>query len=268
MLTSLTFTLSGERPATLPPYLGRASHAILLNLIGEEDPALAERLHAPNQRRPYTCSTIWGAPTEDGSLILRPDDTANLRYTGLTAEVSAHLQRLAEQPPPSIEVEGNRLMIEQATLDPDDDPWAGRTTYEALSEAYLLADASPSHRARIWFASPTGFRSGGMTLPVPLPDLVYGSLLDTWNAFSPVDVSDEVRRFAEECLGISRYQLSTRAIRSKGGGVQIGFVGKCQYTALNRDRYWLNVIQLLTDFAFYAGIGYQTAVGMGQARRA
>jgi CRISPR-associated endoribonuclease Cas6 len=50
--------------------------------------------------------------------------------------------------------------------------------------------------------------------------------------------------------------------------VQIGFVGKCQYTALNRDRYWLGVIQLLTDFAFYAGIGYQTAVGMGQARRA
>jgi len=252
----------------LPPYLGRASHAIFLNLIAEENPALAERLHAPNQRRPYTCSTIWGAPIKDGSLILRPDNTVNLRYTGLTAEVSAHLQRLAEQPPSSINVEGVELSVVEATLDPEADPWAGQTTYEALSEAYLLAGKLPSRRAKIWFASPTGFRSGGMTVPVPLPDLVYGSLVETWNAFSPVAISDEARRFAEECLGISRYQLSTRAVSGKGGAVQIGFVGKCQYTALNRDRYWLGVIQLLTDFAFYAGIGYQTAAGMGQARRA
>ena len=273
MLTSLIFTLSSaessaKRPVKLPPYLGRASHAIFLNLIAEEDPGLAERLHAPNQLRPYTCSRIWGAPIKDSSLILRPDNTLNMRYTGLTAEVSAHLQRLAEQPPASINVEGAELSVVQATLDPEADPWAGQTTYEALSEAYLLAGRSPSHRARIWFASPTGFRSGGMTVPVPLPDLVYGSLVETWNAFSPVAISDEARRFAEECLGISRYQLSTRAVSGKGGAVQIGFVGKCQYTALNRDRYWLGVIQLLTDFAFYAGIGYQTAAGMGQARRA
>jgi CRISPR-associated endoribonuclease Cas6 len=98
--------------------------------------------------------------------------------------------------------------------------------------------------------------------------LVYGSLVETWNTFSPVAVSDEARRFADECLGLSRYHLSTRAVSGKRGSVQIGFVGKCQYTALRRDRYWQGVIQLLTDYAFYAGVGYQTTAGMGQARRA
>jgi CRISPR-associated endoribonuclease Cas6 len=83
-----------------------------------------------------------------------------------------------------------------------------------------------------------------------------------------VAVSDEVRRFATECLGISRYKLSTRAVSGKGGSVHIGFVGECQYTALRYDRYWQGVIQLLTDYAFYAGIGYRTTAGMGQAQRA
>jgi hypothetical protein len=47
MLTSLLFTLTGERPARLPPYLGRASHAILLNLISEEDPEAGQATYKP-----------------------------------------------------------------------------------------------------------------------------------------------------------------------------------------------------------------------------
>ncbi len=268
MLTSLKLTLRSQRPERLPPYLGRAARAVLLKLIAEEDPDLVEALHAPNQRRPYTCSTIWGAPTQDGSLILEPDNTVHLRYTGLTPEISAHLRRLATEPPGSIDVEGACLRIDQATLDPEVDRWARETTYEALADDYLLASKSPERRAKLRFASPTAFRSGGQTVPVPLPDLVYGSLVDTWNAFSPVAVSEEARRFGAECLAISRYRLSTRAVSGKGGSVHIGFVGECQYTALRHDRYWQGVIQMLTDYAFYAGVGYRTTAGMGQARRA
>lgn len=268
MLTSLKLTLQARRSARLPPNLGPAARAVLLGLIAADDASLAERLHAPNQRRPYTCSRIWGAPTKGGSLVVEPNNELSLRYTGLTSEVSAQLQRLAEAPPPTIEVEGVAMDVRQATLDPEEDAWADSTTYEALSEDYLLAGKAPNKRARIRFAAPTTFRSGGQSVPVPLPDLVYGSLVDTWNAFSPVAVSDEVRRFAEECLGISRYRLSTRAVSGKGGSIHIGFVGECQYTALRHDRYWQGVIQLLTDYAFYAGIGYRTTAGMGQSRRA
>jgi CRISPR-associated endoribonuclease Cas6 len=268
LLTSLKLTLRSHRPETLPPFLGRAARAVLLKLIAADDPALAEQLHTPNQRRPYTCSTIWGAPIRRGSLVVEPDDGVHLRYTGLTAPVSAQLRRLAQDPPPHIDVEGARLRIEGATLDPDEDRWAGATTYEALADGYLLASKAPARRAKLRFASPTAFRSGGQTVPVPLPGLVYGSLVDTWNAFSPVTVSEEARRFGEECLAISRYRLSTRTVSGKGGSVHIGFVGACQYTALRRDRYWQGVIQLLTDYAFYAGVGYRTTAGMGQTRRA
>jgi len=268
VLTSLLLTLTVDGPARLPPFLGRAGRAVLLKLVASDSPDLAERLHAPNERRPYTCSTIWGAPSRDGKLVPNPDHKLHLRYTGLTAEISAQLCRLAEDPPPSIDVEGVNLRIRQTTLDSEAHSWAGQTTYEEVADDYLLAGARPSNRVRLQFASPTAFRSGGMVVPLPLPGLVYGSLVETWNTFSPVAVSEDVRRFAEECMAISRYRLSTRAVSGKGQSVQIGFVGRCQYTALRRDRYWLGVIQLLTDYAFYAGVGYQTTGGMGQVRRA
>ena len=267
VLASLVLVLSTDATLTLPLHLGRASHAVFMRLIAENDSGLAERLHAPNERRPFTCSTLWGGRRRGKSLMLAPDSSHYLRFTGLTEEVSDHLQRWAESPPPDIEIEGAKLDVRQATLDPDVHPWAGWTSYEALAACHLLPAEPPSYRVEVEFASPTAFHSAGRTVPLPLPTLVYGGLVQKWNAFAPVAVSEEVRRFAEECLAISWYRLSTRAVGAKGASVQIGFTGRCRYTALNRDRYWLSVIHLLTDYAFYAGAGYQTAAGMGQTRR-
>jgi len=268
MLTSLVLTLTTDTLLTFPPHLGRASHAAFLRLISQTDHDLAEQLHAPDQRRPFTCSNLWGVRRQGHTLTLAPGASAFLRFTGLTAQVSGHLQQLAQDPPLHIELEGIKLTIQQATLDPDTHPWANHTTYEQLTSAHLLPSEASSHRAELEFAAPTAFRSAGRTLPFPLPALVYGGLVEKWNTFAPVSVSEEARRFAEECLAVSRYKLSTRAIAAKQKSIQIGFVGRCRYVALNKDRYWLGVIQLLTDYALYAGIGYQTTAGMGQARRA
>ena len=268
MLTSLVLVLTTDCPLTFPSHLGRASHAAFLRLIAQSAPDLAERLHDPDERRPFTCSTVWGARRRGRGLALDSSTPVFVRYTGLTAEVSRHLQILAQDPPSHVEIEGVNLAVQQATLDPAVHPWAGQVSYEELAAGHLLPGEPPPHRTELEFVSPTAFRSGGRTLPVPLPALVYGGLVGKWNAFAPVAVSEEVRRFAEGCLAISRYRLSTRAINAKGKSVQIGFVGHCRYTALNRDRYWLGLIQLLTDYAFYAGVGYQTAAGMGQVRRA
>jgi len=71
--TSLLLTLAVDGPVRLPPFLGRAGRAVLLKLIARDSPDLAERLHAPNERHPYTCSTIWGAFSRDDILIPEPD---------------------------------------------------------------------------------------------------------------------------------------------------------------------------------------------------
>jgi len=198
---------------------------------------------------------------------LAPDQDLFLRYTGLTEEVSAQLLNLAASPPAKLQLLNAALNVRAATLDPEAHPWAAQTTYEELAARWLRPRDAPERYATLRFVSPTACRSGGRVVPLPLPDLIYGSLVNKWNAFANVALSEEVRRYADECMGVSRYRLETRAIRSRGGSMQIGFTGRCRLTAFNSDRYWLAVVQLLTDYAFYAGIGYQTTMGMGQARR-
>ncbi len=76
MLTSLVLILTTDTPLTFPPHLGRASHAAFLRLISQVDPDLAEQLHAPNQRRPFTCSNLWGVHRQGRSLTLAPGASA------------------------------------------------------------------------------------------------------------------------------------------------------------------------------------------------
>jgi CRISPR-associated endoribonuclease Cas6 len=106
-----------------------------------------------------------------------------------------------------------------------------------------------------------------MTMPVPLPGLVFGSLVERWNAFSPVALSPEMRAYGEEVMAISRYRLESRAVEQKNQAVRIGAVGQATYRALAGDRYWLGVMNMLAGFALYGGVGVQTTTGMGQVRR-
>ena len=92
-----------------------------------------------------------------------------------------------------------------------------------------------------------------------------GSLLARWNVFAPLTLPDDVRRYAQECLAVSRYRLQSHAVQF-GQAISVGFTGQCQYTALVWDPYWLRVVSLLAAYAFYSGVGLRTTVGMGQVR--
>ncbi len=268
MLTSLVLSLAVEAPVTIPRDVGPAVHAAFLALLAERDAELAAALHDADGPRPFTCSTLVGGQATGRTQRLAPERALFIRVTGLEDAISDRLQALAAAPPPALQILEAQLAVTGATLDPAVHPWAGEAGYETLAAAHLLPGESAARQATLDFVSPTAFRSGGRVVPLPLPELVYGSLVDRWNAFAGVGLADEMRRFAAECVSVSRYRLATQAQRSRGGSTQIGFTGRCSFTAFSGDRYWLGVLQLLTDFAFYAGVGYQTTMGLGQARRA
>jgi CRISPR-associated endoribonuclease Cas6 len=164
-------------------------------------------------------------------------------------------------------MDGYALTVTGATLDSNEHPWAGQISYQDLAAPFLLGgQASPDRKVQLEFVSPTTFRSQGRYIPLPLPELVFGSLLDRWQAFAPIALSPEVRRLAAEAVALARYQTQTRGLPFKAGGMQIGFTGQVVFAALTHDRYWLNVLHLLARFAFYSGVGYQTTTGLGQVR--
>ena len=133
----------------------------------------------------------------------------------------------------------------------------------------MLSPSPPSSRLALRFASPTVFRSSGVNVPLPLPGLVFEGLARRWNAFGPLRIPPEVRRFADERMVISRYQLRTERVTfgDEGErGAYPGFVGVCGYAFRGRDRYWMGLIHLLAAFALYAGVGTRTTMGLGQTR--
>jgi len=267
MLTSLVIELRAPETATLPGHVGRASHALFLRLLAADAPERAEALHSGEGLKPFTCSSLAGGRRQGKVMTLKPDQLCFIRFTAFEAGLSGWLASLPGRLPEMVELDGQPFKVVRATTDPASHPWAAQSTYPDLSGPYLLGRQAPEPRIEFDFVSPTAFRSGGHTVPLPQPDQVFGSLLDKWNAYAPVALPEETRRFAGECLALSRYRLSTQVVAFKEGGLQVGFVGPVRYAALNHDRYWLSVLQTLADFAFYAGVGYQTTTGMGQARR-
>jgi CRISPR-associated endoribonuclease Cas6 len=268
-MLSLVLTLRAQRRASLPPRLGRAAHAILLNRLAEADPVLAAEIHDSNGPKPFTCSDLIG-PRENREVA--PDIPYTLRYTALTAPLADVLRR-SFAAGDTLTFEDVDFAVEAIDAGGGDNPWAGADDYEALAARHLTpSGAKPRPVWSLRFGAPTGFKSGGVTQPLPLPDLVFGSLAMRWNAFSPVALpADGVRRFAESCVVLSRFSLRSAPGWDRGRGdrrgVRIGSIGKATYRALNRDRYWLAVLNLLAAFARFGGVGIVTTMGMGQVRQ-
>ncbi|MFN8493511.1 MAG: CRISPR system precrRNA processing endoribonuclease RAMP protein Cas6 [Caldilineaceae bacterium] len=268
MLISIVLTLRSDTDVTLPTQVGRANYAATLAALNRVDPALVTALHDNDGPKPLTCSDVLNAPANRDGMVLHANQPYTVRITGLTAPVSGALeQALLRTPPTTWELDHQGFQVAAVTCDAAANPWTGRTTYETLAATQLLRSDKLPRQATLDFASPTAFKSGGMTVPVPLPNLVFGSLVERWNQFSPITLSPEMRRFGEEMVAISRYRLESRPVGGKQGGLRIGGVGQVTYTAVGGDRYWLGLLNMLADFALYSGVGVQTTTGMGQVRR-
>ncbi len=276
---STLLTLTPAEPATLPANLGRATHAWFLDRITAHDRGLAERLHAPNQERPFTVSNVWGERSrEQKSEEARGwgrerqwqvGQTMHVRVSSYAPELTALLaEQVWPQLPERVSLLGAPLQVLEMTSEATENVWAGRTTFESMVAEHTLQTDIPAHVA-LRFASPTLFKSKGVFMPIPLPRLVFEGLVRRWNAFSPIQVHPDVSRYAEECLVVSSYHLRTETVRfgtQAERGAFPGCVGVCRYAMTNKDRYWMGLVRLLAAFSLYAGVGKQTTMGLGQCR--
>lgn len=265
-LLSLVLTLrraEGPKAAgAAPTWWGRAAHALLLRVLREADENLSSALHDDEGPRPFTVSSLLGP---------MPDHSYMLRLTALRREVAEILLQAVEggtlAPGCEVELDYQPFRVTAATWQDGAHPWAGVSTYADLAAARLVSGHAAPRQIVLQFTSPTTFKSQARHVPIPLPELVFGSLLERWNAFAPVAFPPEVRRYAAECLAVGRFHLSSRSIPLKEGGMRIGGVGRVTYVSLNYDRYWMSVMHTLAAYARFAGAGAGTTMGLGQCRQ-
>ncbi len=266
MPTALVFDLRPTEVFTVPAALARATHAAILRLISAADSALASAIHDAATLKPLTVSNILGLPGGRGLVRVDPQRCYQLRVTLLTPELETLAAAWQPQQLDLLDLDGSSWCVEQICTTPAANAWADRASYGELAAPAL--EHVPASRPR-WcfeFASPVTFRHHATNQPMPTPALVWGSLIDKWNAFAPIAFPEEVRRFAEECIVVSRFDLRTSAEPTKNNATQIGAVGRCTYTAMNNDRYWTACIDTLARFAFWSGIGAGATRGFGRAR--
>jgi CRISPR-associated endoribonuclease Cas6 len=267
-LTSAVLTLLPSDRFEAPATMGRASHSLFLDMIQQADPHLAQELHAPANFKPFTCSDLIGGDwTSKDRRKFHPEKEVWLRYTGLSQDVSNYLDRLTQDSPKSVLLLNNRYHILNITTDQKKHPWAGQTSYQALAAPYLLGKVKPKFKFGLEFTSPTAFRQGKkkITHPIPMGHWVFKGLLKRWNAHSPITLAEEINEYAENSVILTQYNLETKAVPTKRN-VQTGCVGEAQFAFLEKDRFGANMLNLLAEYAFYSGVGYQTTTGMGQTR--
>lgn len=273
-LYSLALTLQAERPATLPATSGHQAHAALLAAIREADPDLARLLHAAGPSvRPFTVSPLLGVRAGRKETVeIAPERPCTLRITLLQDALYRELMgRFLEDPGrPAIRLGEARFLITQVQTTPGSSPWAGYTTWEAL-----LSQARADKRVTLDFLSPTAFSLGqrpwGKRFHVlPEARFVFGSLLRSWNALAPAGLAlpaDALGDYLENDVVILEISQLRTAMWRYPRHLQVGFLGRVSYGLKGADTALRRQLNALADFAFYAGVGYKTTMGMGQTRR-
>jgi CRISPR-associated endoribonuclease Cas6 len=303
-LYAMQLKLRPIESGTLMPFSGELVHGAWLKWIGSYAPDIAAWLHDGNRRRLFTCSSLQfpipahkmrPAERDNIHLPVNPTRPCTIRITLLLGDLFAlfydSLMQFnnANLDVPFIKLGKRTFLLEEVLLNNDD--VAGWTGFTSFTE---LVEAVKPHNQRLEqdsftldFASLTTFNRSGRTMSgeqssyyarFPLPLYVFPGLARRWQELAPPELIDLVQRdqieqyLQQDGLVIEDYDLMPHSVHFVNHQ-QRGFIGSCTYRLRGNDPVTgpspLNVqkqILLLARLAFYTGVGYKPAMGMGQCR--
>lgn len=239
---------NGEFPATL----SRALHALVLKWLALGNPTLAEAVHS-TQTSPLTISGLLGNRRRGG---VRVGDYFYFRIGLLDGSLITPLMRgLESSENENLILADFPFVLRNIYTLPGTHHLAGAADYVLLSNPTQVLN-----EIELNFLSPTSFKQRENIQTFPLPELVFNSLLRRWNYFAPTEYHFTNCEFNGL---VSAYELKTYAMKMEGGK-EIGAQGWVRYRF--SDPEIARIATILANFAFFAGVGRKTAMGMGQTQ--
>lgn len=226
-------------------FLGRALNAWLYGEMARVDERAASALHQQAGIRPFSAALTEEAG--EPQLVL----TAGPQAADLLSSVADRIAGTRR-----ILLDGQWLAIENVAQ-------AKTETFRDLVRRHLLRARAPQPVA-LTFLTPTTFHSRGRTLPLPLPDLVFGSLLDRWHAFEGISLGEAADAVVRDCSAIRRHRIRSASVRMEGRFV--AFVGEAEFTLVSPPPEYAGLLAALASFAEFSGVGQKTAMGFGCVR--
>ncbi|HLX55468.1 MAG TPA: CRISPR system precrRNA processing endoribonuclease RAMP protein Cas6, partial [Ktedonobacteraceae bacterium] len=230
-------------------------------------------------------------------LPLDPEKTYPVRITLLLGELFPLLYdalmrfnaaRSKGQELPFMQLGKQEFLLEEVIAESGESSgWADCTSFGKLVDWARTLRLGRVETLQLEFASLTTFNRankesqvyGGHHALLPLPQYIFPGLARRWRDLAPPEMegmvqSELVERYIEnEGMVISDYALRPHQV-CFAHHAQRGFVGSCTYHLRGPDEATSEgaplmvrqQILLLAHLAFYCGIGYKTAMGMGQVR--
>jgi CRISPR-associated endoribonuclease Cas6 len=304
-LYALQLRLRPLRQGTLMPFSGELVHGAFLHWLKATAPDVAVWLHEGQKRRFFTCSSLhFNSPAhalrkaqrENIHLPLDPQETYTIRLTLLLGDlfpvfhealIPFSTSRQTSEKSPFLQLGKQLFLLEEVHLLPDSpSDWTGMTSLPRLVEQVQQMRSDRLTTLTLEFASLTTFNRGNSKtgygshpVMLPLPEYVFQNLLKRWEDIAPPELIGMVQRecletyLQEDGIIIVDYDLKPHHLHFTTHQ-QRGFVGSCTYQLRGRDEQISSEspltirqqIYLLAFLAFYSGVGYKTAMGLGQTR--
>ena len=266
-LYSVVFELRVSRATTISGATRHLTHALFLNFIRQFNLALSASLHNLPGPKPFTISALLGVEPLAENLTLPGEQICSLRITLLDGgDLWRHLSTYVLQTE-VVQVHFGPAALRLTRLITSTS--ADLTGWAAITDWQTLARLPAQRVITLQFASPTAFNLGDRAFGLfPKPSLIWESLRRAWNAYAPQHLKMDkhrLRTFLIEHVSVLDCDIAT-AMWSFPQYVQKGFVGTCTYQIQEEDDGIAANLTTLAAFARYAGIGYKTTMGMGQAR--
>ena len=266
MIGAVCFFLRTIKGGMIPPAHGHLLHAALFDYFRRRSPELSAQLHDGMNLKPFTVAMLELPPVASrgkNRVVLREGDRAAWRVTALNEIVLRVL--LDAEFGEELRVGDLRFVVERVSADSDERPDIGLADEEELVAQCLSVPRV--EEVFFEFLSPVSFRSYDMDYPYPLPEMIFASLADKWNAAGmPGSVDREsIRAIAATLPAVAWKGETKRLFFGRGRGV-VGFRGEFTYRTAHLDAEDQRVLLLLAQFANVSGVGRLTGQGLGQTR--
>jgi CRISPR-associated endoribonuclease Cas6 len=260
---------------------GKVLHGLFYELLQKASLAKGDEVHGSEGLKPFSTALLLNERQRRAE-HLRAGEELKVRFTFLDDALYPLLARyFLSTPDLSFDLVRTEVSVARILSTPQSgEEWAG---YASFAEIHEHA-STEEKRFSFQFVTPTFFKRGGgptypdLIVPLPLPDLLFGSLVRNWNQFSPSSFTDVtlLRELCAHHLEVTHHRLSSQQARlvfpQDDGQYRTtafpGFVGTCVFRLVGlHDSGIIKTLNALADFAFYAGVGAKTTMGFGVSKR-
>lgn len=266
MIGAIVYELQALNRDSIPEYNGQQLHGICFKILEEFSPDISTYIHEKMSIKPFTSAELELSTPKNTKNKRRYITEGELVYWRVTALTDDVLQAFLSVKPGQIFAIGNlQLRVEDVIISSDSRSDVGLIDpVDMVAECFSLP---PVKQIIMNFHSVTSFRTGTNDFPWPLPEMVFGSLADKWEAMNMPGViaAKTIRREAAAIIPGNWHGTSRKIIFSPKRSV-IGFIGSFTYQVNNLNEEVRQAMLTLAAYAEFAGIGRWTAHGLGQVR--